>query len=76
MADQRPGPIGYCDTHEKRLYSSRKQAKQTIRNHRDRGGMREYRCDLVDGFWHIGHLPLAAVEGRKTARQIYGRRAS
>ncbi|MFI6266131.1 hypothetical protein [Micromonospora sp. NPDC051006] len=72
MGDQRPGHIGYCDTHQKRLYSSRKQAKQQIRKFHANTGMREYRCDLVKGHWHIGHLPLAVVEGRKTARQIYG----
>ncbi|MGC4769229.1 hypothetical protein ACLQ25_09640 [Micromonospora sp. DT44] len=71
-----PGYVGYCDTHQKRLFSTRKLAKRHLRTHRNNKGMREYRCDLVDGFWHIGHLPLATVAGRKTARQVYRKWAS
>ncbi|MBM0203239.1 hypothetical protein JNW90_09045 [Micromonospora sp. STR1s_5] len=74
MADQRPGPIGYCDTHQKRLYSSRKQAKRQIRDLRDNQGMREYRCRLVKGYFHIGHLPKDVRNGRITAPEIYGGR--
>ncbi|MBM0275354.1 hypothetical protein [Micromonospora tarensis] len=75
MADQRPDYVGYCDEHGKRLYPSRKQARKKLREHRSDKGMREYPCDLVEGHWHLGHLPLAVVEGRKTARQVYRRRA-
>ncbi|AYF30631.1 hypothetical protein CSH63_24940 [Micromonospora tulbaghiae] len=71
MADQRPNYIGYCDTHRKRLYPSRKQAKQHLRQLPRNKRMREYPCDLVVGHWHIGHLPLAAVEGRLSAREVY-----
>jgi hypothetical protein len=72
MADQRPSYIGYCDQHGKRLYPNRKQAKQMLRKHRNRQGMREYPCDLVAGHFHIGHLPQVVREGRVTAPEIYG----
>ncbi|WP_431892708.1 hypothetical protein [Micromonospora haikouensis] len=67
-----PDHIGYCDNHGKRLFSSRKQAKREIRRLPGGAGMREYRCDLVEGHWHIGHLPPAVREGRKTATEVYG----
>jgi len=71
------GHIGYCDTHQKRIYPTRKRAKQHLRDHHPaEKGMREYRCAVVQGNWHVGHLPLAVVEGRKTARQVYRKRAS
>lgn len=68
------GHVGYCEQHGKRLYSSRKAAKTAIRQHQQPAGMREYRCDMVDGMWHCGHLPPAVMEGRRTARQVYRRR--
>lgn len=71
MAKQ-PDWTGYCDTHGKRLYSSRKLARKAIREHRNRRGMREYPCDVVRDHWHIGHVPLAVATGRKTAREVYG----
>ncbi|WP_420123878.1 hypothetical protein [Nakamurella sp.] len=67
-----PDHIGYCDDHGKRLFSSRKQAKPEIRRLHNVAGMREYRCDLVAGHWHIGHLPPVVREGRKTATEVYG----
>ncbi|WKU07983.1 hypothetical protein [Micromonospora sp. HUAS LYJ1] len=73
MPEQRyVGHVGYCDAHGKRLYSDRKKARQQIRAHRHHGGMREYRCDLVAGHWHVGHLPPAVRTGRKTATEVYG----
>lgn len=74
MADQRPAHMGYCDGHGKRLYSSRKQAKKQIREHRQNQGMREYPCTLVVGHFHIGHLPKDVRKGRITASEIYGDR--
>lgn len=66
-----PDHIGYCATHSKRLFSSRRLAKQAIRQLRNNSGMREYRCELVAGHWHIGHTPPAVLEGRKTAAEVY-----
>jgi len=66
------GHVGQCDTHDKRLYSSRQQARMAIRRHSGGGGMREYRCDLIAGHWHIGHLPPAVRHGRLTAAEVYG----
>ena len=75
MTDQRPGHMGYCDQHAKRLYSSRKQARKQIREHRHHRGMREYPCTLVAGHFHIGHLPRDVLKGRITAPEIYGARS-
>jgi len=65
------GHVGVCDTHGKRIFTDRRRARREIRVLAD-PGMREYRCDVLDGAWHIGHLPLAVVEGRKTAGEVYG----
>ncbi|MFI2577724.1 hypothetical protein ACH5AJ_36625 [Streptomyces rochei] len=67
------GHIGVCSDHGKRLFSSRKQARQEIRRSHIGAAMREYRCTSVAGHWHIGQLPPAVMEGRLTARQVYGR---
>ena len=66
------GRFGWCETHEKGLYENKKQAKQAIREQCE-PGMRPYRCDLVEGLWHIGHLPYVVREGRMSAREVYGR---
>jgi hypothetical protein len=66
------GSIGYCTTHQKGLYENKKQAKAAIREACEKG-MRAYRCDVADGFWHIGHLPHVIREGRMTQREVYGR---
>lgn len=33
-------------------------------------GMREYRCDDNDGYWHIGHLPPAVRNGDTTIAEF------
>lgn len=60
--------IGYCEEHGKKLFTPRSSAKKAIRVLG--GGMREYRCDVRDG-WHIGHLPQAVVAGVKTVAEVY-----
>lgn len=57
-----------CETCGKRLYRSRGRAKTAIRNMHD-PGMREYRCELLNG-WHIGHLPAAVIAGERTIRPL------
>lgn len=59
-------------THGKRLYETRKIARDRIR-HIPGEQLRAYRCSDVEGYWHIGHLPDAVKKGEITARQIYGR---
>lgn len=60
-----------CDKHGKMAFDSRARAKRHIRMLGD-SGMRPYRCDAIDGYWHIGHLPLAVKQGKATAAEVYG----
>lgn len=64
-----------CEVHGKRGYTSRKLAKAGIRRTSNSKGMRAYACDVVEGMWHIGHLPEDVTGGRRTAADIYGRRS-
>lgn len=70
MADRHQLHSTVCTSHGKRLYGSRDTAKQAIRRQHSKG-MRAYRCELVAGYWHIGHLPPAVRDGRKTAAELY-----
>lgn len=64
--------IGFCDVHQKLLYTGRKPARKSAQcNGRD--GMRPYRCDAVDGMWHLGHLPPNVRKGKLTAGEAFGR---
>ncbi|MFG2059696.1 hypothetical protein ACGFI9_37360 [Micromonospora sp. NPDC048930] len=74
MANKQPDWTGYCDAHGKRLFSSRKRARKQIREHRNGKGMREYPCTLVDGHFHIGHLPREVRRGYKTVAEVHGRK--
>ncbi len=66
-----------CDTHGKRTYNSRKAAKIALDNaHPDDSGMRPYRCDTIDGAWHLGHLPRQVKRGRVAADTYYEQRAA
>lgn len=65
------GHFGHCDTHDKRIYTDRSSAREAIRRLQG-GGMRAYRCDVVDGMWHIGHLAPEIRQGRTTADAYYG----
>lgn len=67
------GHVGVCDPHGKRLYTSRGRAKKAIREFPgNRDGLHAYRCDAVDGMWHIGRLPPAVRYGLKTTDEVYG----
>lgn len=65
------GHVGGCAKHGKRVYLVRAAAKAAIRRLPDESGMREYRCDAIDGAWHIGHLHREVRHGRRTAREFY-----
>lgn len=73
MSDpQFKGHIGHCDTHDKRLYTDKSRARQAIRKLKERG-MRPYRCDAVEGMWHVGHMAPQILQGHTTAHVYYGR---
>lgn len=52
---------GYCDQHQKITYLSRAAAR---RRSKMMTGVRPYRCEFNDQFWHIGHLPTLIRQGR------------
>jgi hypothetical protein len=57
--------IGTCDTHGKRMYTDRKSARRAANGVHDEP-LQAYRCDAIDGMWHVGHPPKAVKEGRIT----------
>jgi hypothetical protein len=73
MSGHADGYLHFCATHGKKAFT-KPGAKRAIRQLRERGGMREYRCDIVPDVWHIGHLPQAARVGLKTSGEVYGDR--
>lgn len=46
--------LGWCETHQKRLFTSRKKARKARQNGAE---LNAYRCDAVPRMWHLGHLP-------------------
>jgi len=64
--------MGWCYIHNKALFASRKVARRVVRDYPN-SGMREYACEHVAGFFHIGHLPQVVRDGLLTTREVYGR---
>jgi hypothetical protein len=62
---------GVC-RHGKRLYPSRREARKAARLAHGHH-LREYRCDHVEGYWHIGHVAHDVVRGNMTADEIFKR---
>lgn len=52
--------LGWCETHRKVLFLTRKGARKVRRNGSE---LSAYRCDVVPGFWHLGHLPIHVKRG-------------
>lgn len=65
--------LAWCEVHEKKAFTkdNAKKVIKALRSKKDTG-MREYPCDRIDSGFHVGHLPLAVVEGRMTAGEVYG----
>lgn len=63
---------GYCETHGKRRYPSKKQAKRELRWINNRRPARFYKCDL--GGWHVttDNAELAAMYRTLKDRQARG----
>lgn len=61
-----------CAECGKRSYKSRKDGKTAIRSWHPGQGMSAYPCPVIDGFWHIGHLPGVVREGWVSRSQRYG----
>jgi hypothetical protein len=63
---------GWCPTHRKELYLTRKWAKATLRAKGAKDGMRAYLCKAVPGYWHVCHMPEEVIRGEKTADEVSG----
>lgn len=59
---------GTCPEHRgKRLYRSKSLARAFLRLMGGYGrGMRPYRCEHRDGYWHVGHLQVEVRRGEMT----------
>jgi hypothetical protein len=68
MSGQYRGHSSWCDTHNKMAHYNRKLAKQAARRFHD-SGLQEYRCDAIDGYWHVGHAPRAVKQGKRSNRE-------
>lgn len=73
-----PNQVSYltwCERHQKKAFT-RRNAKKVIRVLPGHEGMRRYPCNYISNGWHVGHLPPAVLEGRLSAREVYGSRAA
>lgn len=62
-----------CGDCGKRSYRDRQHAKEAIRVTPGNRGMREYRCPVDDGVWHVGHLPMAVRWGVTSSDEYYAK---
>jgi hypothetical protein len=72
---QQPPYDGWCGTHQKELFHTRKRAKARMKAKskvKGKNGMRSYSCSAMPGFFHIGHFPEEVARGEKTADEVYG----
>lgn len=68
--------IVFCETRGKRSYISRKEARRVARTIPPDGGPRlnPYRCDVMEGYWHLGHLPARVRRGNAGREDIWPNR--
>jgi hypothetical protein len=64
----REGHTAWCNTHNKAAHTTRKQARRAARRLHD-SGLQEYRCDVLDGYWHVGHAPRPVKQGKRSRRE-------
>ena len=65
---------GWCPYHEKFLYRSRKDARQTGHRQHRSSHKTAYPCEIGPDRWHYGELTPDVLHGRKTRSQIYNLR--
>jgi len=68
MVKKPTSAVAWCETHRKLMYPSRKGARKVARLHPDHKVA--YECSVQDGYYHVGHLPPAVVEGRITRDRL------
>lgn len=60
----------WCEIHQKKAFT-KDRAKAAIRNMHE-SGMRRYRCEHMEGMWHVGHLAQVIRDGEMTVADVYG----
>lgn len=63
---RQPGSIGSCEPCGKYTYLSRKAARRNARRVHPDDPMSAYPCPHNPQHWHVGHLPPAIKDGRRT----------
>lgn len=63
-------PVGWCRTHGKNLYRSRRAARRAARRFHPGDHLSSYPCDEHSARWHIGHLPAAVTAGEQARSDI------
>lgn len=62
---------GWCDVHQKLLYSSRRKAKAVARlHHGEHKGV--YQCTVQDTLFHVGGLAHRVIDGTYSREDFYG----
>lgn len=61
---------GTCGLCGKRVFASRKEAKQFAKKNMPSDPPRPYRCDGRHEYWHLGHLPDAVLAGDRSRDSI------
>ena len=68
MTKKATSAVAWCEKHRKLLYPSRKGARMAARQHSDHKVA--YECTVLEGYFHIGHLPPAVKVGRISRDQL------
>jgi hypothetical protein len=58
---------GWCETHQKHYYATRKIARGAARQHHAEHKS-AFRCDQ---WWHIGELPRVIVKGEFSRQEVF-----
>lgn len=61
--------VGWCEVHRKLLYTDRKRARRIARKHTTHKST--YPCNVSDGMWHVGGLPVEVLTGEMTRYEFY-----
>lgn len=62
--------VGFCQAHQKRLYRSKRIAKQVRR--RMTGHLNVYPCSEIPTMFHVGNLAKIVISGEATRGEVYG----
>lgn len=61
--------MGFCEDHGKLLYGTRRAARNIAKQHT--AHMNVYRCDIIDWYWHVGHLAEPIIRGETDRKTLY-----